>query len=72
MNKQLTKQIFGVPSVETAGRIGDSDKVAALHAASYRYDARTRELEGQFEVKASELRTAYLGEVAAIHDGEAA
>lgn len=71
MTKQaLQKQIFGVPSLETASRIDASDKVSALHAAGYRLDARLRELEGQFEVKASELREAYLNEVSTIQ-GEA-
>ena len=62
MNKQLTKQIFGVPSLETAGRIDDSDKVAAFEAAHYRCTARMRELEGQFEVKASEIRAAFVAD----------
>jgi hypothetical protein len=39
----LTKQAFGVPSIETASRIDNSDRVSALHAAGYRYDARLRE-----------------------------
>jgi hypothetical protein len=72
MNKQLTKQAFGVPSIETAGRIDNSDKCAALDAAHYRLSSRMRELEGQFEAKASELREAYLSEVASIHQDEAA
>ena len=66
MNKNLTKQAFGVPSVETASRIDNSDKVSALHAAGYRYDARVREIELQFEAKVAELREAYLSEVATI------
>ena len=33
---QLTKQLFGVPSIETAGRIDDSDKVSAFEAARFR------------------------------------
>jgi hypothetical protein len=71
MNKALAKQAFGVPSLATAEAIDASDKVSALHAAGYRYDARVREIELQFEAKIAELREAYLGEVAAIH-GEAA
>lgn len=58
---------FGLPSLEVATRIDNSDKVSALHAAGYRYDSRLRELEHQFEAKASELRTAYLDECATIH-----
>jgi hypothetical protein len=70
MNKHLTPKAFGVPSVETASRIDASDRVSALHAAGYRYDARVREIELQFEAKIAELREAYLGEVADIQ-GEA-
>jgi len=37
MTKTLAKPaIFGVPSLETARRIDDVDKVEALHAAPYR------------------------------------
>jgi hypothetical protein len=70
--QQLSRQAFGVPSLATADAIDASDKCAALDAAHYRLSSRMRELEGQFEAKASELRDAYLGEVAAIHEGEAA
>jgi hypothetical protein len=51
-----------VPSLQTAGRIDDSDKVSALEAAHYRCSARMRELEQQFEVKASEIRAAFIAE----------
>jgi len=66
MAKQLIKQIFGVPSLETASRIDDADNVAKAEAAHYRLQARMRELEAQFETKASELRAAFLAEIAAI------
>ena len=73
MAKQLTKQpLFGVPSLEMASKIDDSDKIEGLRAAHYRYSARMRELEVQFESKASELRVAYLREVAEIQGNEAA
>jgi hypothetical protein len=68
MAKALTKQTFGVPSLETATRIDDNDKTAALQAAGYRFTARMRELEAQFEGKASELRSAYLAEAATINE----
>jgi hypothetical protein len=58
--------IFGVPSIETAGRIDDSDKVSALDAAHFRCTARMRELEQQFEVEASEIRAAFIAETAGI------
>jgi hypothetical protein len=55
MTRQLTKQIFGVPSTETASRIDDSDATNAACAASYRFNSRMRELEAQFEAKASRV-----------------
>lgn len=58
---------FGVLSLEIARRIDDSDRVAALSAANYRYSAGIRELERQFETKAAALRQTYLNEVAAAH-----
>jgi hypothetical protein len=71
--KSLVKPTaFGVPSVEVIDRIDSSDKVSALHAAGYRFEARLSELERQFEAKASELREAYLGEVSEIHRSEGA
>ena len=66
MAKSLTKPIFGVPSLETASRIDDSDATNAVCAAHFRFQARMRELEAQFETKASELRAAFLAEIAAI------
>jgi hypothetical protein len=53
MAKAIQKQIFGVPSLETARRIDDVDQVEAITAADYRLCARMRELETQFEAKAS-------------------
>jgi hypothetical protein len=71
MSKQLSKQqIFGVPSLETASRIDDSDKVSAFQAAHFRMHSRMRELEVQFEVKASELRAAFVAECAGIAGGD--
>jgi hypothetical protein len=72
MSKQLTKQIFGVPSLETASRIDDSDAANAACAAHFRFNSRMRELEAQFETKASELRAAFLAELSIIREGEAA
>lgn len=72
MNKHLAKTAFGVPSTETTARIDDSDKCQALGAAHFRFDTKLMELEMQFEAKASELRSAYLEEVVAIHQSEAA
>ena len=71
-HSQVTKQIFGVPTVETAGRIDDCDKVQAIAAASYRCQARMRELEIVFESKASEVRAAFVSECTEILSAEAA
>ena len=68
--KTLTKPVFGVPSLETASRIDDSDKIEGLRAAHYRFAARMRELETLFEGTASELSAAYLRECAEIQASE--
>jgi hypothetical protein len=61
--------IFGVPSLETARAIDDSDKAAGLQAAHFRCKARLHELEAQFEAKASEIRAAFVAECAEILGG---
>ena len=71
MSKALQKQIFGVPSLETAQRIDDVGMVEAMQAAHYRLCARMRELELQFEAKASELRSAFLAEIGNIQGDRA-
>ena len=55
-----------MPSLETAEPISDSDAVARLDAATYRCRSRIRELEAQFEAKASEIRSAFVAECAEI------
>jgi hypothetical protein len=70
MGKQVIKQVFGVPSTEALERMDNSDRVQALRAAGYRYETRLSELERQFEAQASELRGAYLCEVAEINSVE--
>jgi hypothetical protein len=72
MTRQLSKQIFGMPSLETSSRIDDSDATNAACAAHFRFNSRMRELETQFEAKASELRASFLAELAALREGEAA
>ena len=69
MGKQVAKPIFGVPSLETANRIDNSDMVEAMHAAHYRASSRMRELEIQFECKASEIRQALIDETTRILNG---
>ena len=72
MAKQLRTQMFGIPSLETAERIDDSDKVSAFEAAHYRCTSRMRELEQQFEAKASAIRAAFIAEASEIIGQEAA
>jgi hypothetical protein len=55
-----------MPSLETASRIDDSDKVSAFEAARFRCQTRLPELESQFEEKAGEIRAALVAEVAEI------
>ena len=63
MKQSMTKPpTFGVPSLEVADRIDDSNICSALTAAHYRFVARMSELERQFEAEASKLRRAYLAE----------
>jgi hypothetical protein len=70
--KSLSKPTaFGMPSMETASRIDDSDAANAACAAQYRFNARMNELDAQFEVKASEVRAAFLVELAEIRGDEA-
>jgi hypothetical protein len=56
MAKSLTRQTFGVPSQGVLELIETSDRVARLSEAASAYETKVRELEHQFEVKASDLR----------------
>ena len=55
-----------MPSIETVTRVDDLDKCNAFAAAHYRLQENMRSLENQFEAKASELRSIFVQEVAAI------
>ncbi len=66
ITKLPAKSSLGVPSLETVTRIDDNDKVAAFQAAHFRLAANMRELEVQFEHKASELRSAFVAEIETI------
>jgi hypothetical protein len=57
--------------METASRIDDSDAANAACAAQYRFQARMHELQSQFETKASDVRAAFLAELAGIRGDEA-
>jgi hypothetical protein len=67
MMKQVTKAaIFGIPSLETSQRIDTNDQTCRAQAAHFRCQSRMQELEAQFEAKASEIRSAYIAELAEI------
>ena len=72
MAKSLTRQTFGDPSHRVLELNETSDQIARLSEAGYAYKTKLRELEHQFEVKASELREEYIAEVLEIHAAEAA
>jgi hypothetical protein len=66
VRNQVTKQIFGVPSLETSSRIDTNDQACRANAAHYRCQSRMRQLEAEFEAKASEIRSAFVAELAEI------
>jgi hypothetical protein len=71
MIKVPTKLNFGVPSLESVERIDDSDRIAKAQAEHYRLTCKMRELECQFEQRASELRTEFVTNMTGIFSGEA-
>ena len=54
------------PSLAIARQICSNDTASAATAASYRYQARIRELEQRFEVELQGVRDAYLQELAGL------
>jgi hypothetical protein len=54
------------PSLLIARQIGSNDAASAASAASYRYEARVRELHTRFENELQAVRDAYLQELAGI------
>jgi hypothetical protein len=69
--KQNVAKTFGVPSPRDGqpDRRGEADFVRR-DEWSYRFHAGMRELEAPLEAKASELRAAFLAELADIQGGE--
>ena len=73
MTKQVSKpNIFWAPSLETARKIDDDDTVMAIESARYRFAASMADLERHYDDQASRLRAAFVAEVAALYQGEAA
>ncbi len=54
------------PSLAIARQICSNDTASAATAASYRYQARVRELEQRFEVELQGVRDAFLQELAGL------
>ena len=54
------------PSLLIARQIGSNDAASAASAASYRYEARIRELHARFENELQAVRDAYLHELAGL------
>ena len=66
MNRQVSKpNIFWAPSLETARKIDDE-------SARYRFAASMADLERCYDEQASRLRAAFVAEVAALYQSEAA
>ena len=73
MAKSVTRpNIFWAPSLETARKIDDDDTVMAIESARYRFAANMADLERHYDEQASRLRAAFVAEVAALYQGEAA
>jgi hypothetical protein len=72
MNKLTKPSIFWAPSLETARKIGDEDTVQSIEAARYRFAASMADLERCYDEQASGLRAAFVAEVAALYQSEAA
>jgi hypothetical protein len=73
MARQVSKpNIFWAPSLETARKIDDEDTVQSIEAARYRFAASMTDLERCYDEQASRLRAAFVAEVAALYQTEAA
>jgi hypothetical protein len=73
MTRQVSKpNIFWAPSLETARKIDDEDTVKSIETARYRFAASMADLERCYDDEAGRLRAAFVAEVAALYQGEAA
>jgi hypothetical protein len=64
--------IFWAPSLETAQKIDDEDTVKSIETAEYRFTASMADLERCYDEEAGRLRAAFVAEVAALYQSEAA
>jgi hypothetical protein len=73
MTRQVSKpNIFWAPSLETARKIDDEDTVKSIETARYRFAASMADLERCYDEEAGRLRAAFVAEVAALYQSEAA
>jgi hypothetical protein len=73
MTKSMTRaEIFWKPSLDTARKIDDEDTVKSIETARYRFAASMADLERCYDEEASRLRSAFVAEVAALYQNEAA
>jgi hypothetical protein len=73
MAKSMTRpNIFWAPTLETARKIDDSDVVASIESARYRFTASMADLERNYDEQAGKLRAAFVAEVAQLYQSEAA
>jgi hypothetical protein len=73
MARQVSKpNIFWAPSLETVRKIDDEDTVTSIETARYRFSASMADLERCYDEQASTLRSAFVAEVAALYQSEAA
>jgi hypothetical protein len=73
MTRQVSKpNIFWAPSLETARKIDDEDTVKSIETARYRFTASMADLERCYDEEPGRLRAAFVAEVAALYQGEAA
>jgi hypothetical protein len=73
MTRQVSKpNIFWAPALDTARKIDDEDTVTSIESARYRFAASMADLERCYDAEASKLRSAFVAEVAALYQSEAA
>jgi hypothetical protein len=58
--------------LQTEYLLGASAVMASIESARYRFTASTSDLERNYDEQASKLRAAFVAEVAALYQGEAA
>ena len=63
---EATGRFSTAPSLLIARQISSNDAASSAAAATYRYEARVRELQQRFEIELQAVRDAYLAELAGL------